>query len=41
MEQRIKELLGDYVFTIVALQDQIDQLKKQIEEKKNVRKSKS
>lgn len=34
MEQRIKQLLGDYIFTIIALQDQIDQLKKDLEKKK-------
>jgi hypothetical protein len=35
MEQRIKQMLGEYVFTIVALQDQIDNLTKKVEELEN------
>lgn len=32
MEQRIKTLLGEYAFAIAALQEQIDQLQKELEE---------
>lgn len=36
MEQKIKVLLGEYAFTIAALQHQLEDLQKQLEEfKKN------
>jgi hypothetical protein len=34
IEQKLKQLLGEYSFTIVALQAQVDELKKEIEELK-------
>lgn len=34
MEQRIKSILGEYAFTIAALQHQIETLTKEIEELK-------
>jgi FtsZ-binding cell division protein ZapB len=32
MEQKIKTLLGEYAFTITALQHQVEQLKEKIKE---------
>jgi phage host-nuclease inhibitor protein Gam len=32
MEQKIKVILGEYAFTIAALQEQVDQLQQKIKE---------